>query len=165
MSEAEPTYGRLPEAADPEQPVRVVVPKAFLHGTMRNDEYGTAQRRKTEALLEREGLSLLTRKPVKVCALPVASGMRLAILDTESHYLARYARTQEVPCEVVTAAEYEDTVAAAQGRQPDYNRAQEALEQAASDAVRSFETVNYSRHPNIVPRHSPDNLRQMFRTF
>lgn len=69
--------------------IRLLIPKFFLHGTQRKEEYDNQKRRQVEYALKTQGINFLLQNPIIGCVIFENNHATIAILD--GHHRTRYA--------------------------------------------------------------------------
>lgn len=100
-------YGKLDLAKEiGDSGTRLLIPRVFLQGVQRREEYEAKKRKRLEAELDRENIGFLIKNPIIVCAITTKDQLTLAIVD--GHHRMRFSggkyKINQLPCLIITPA-------------------------------------------------------------
>lgn len=145
------------------------IPRSFLWGTQRADEYSKRKRRLAEKEYKKRGKDFLLENPIIICALPIRrGGIQLAIVD--GHHRVRYAPSHmhEIPALVFSPKQLVKVMNEGRTREKRFNKETYVakLNCDIADATGSFNSMPENKQPRYITfASSIDELKKRFKSF
>lgn len=148
--------------------IRIMIPRYYLHGTQKQEEYDNKKRRAVETQFQKCGITCLEENPAIVCAVPIIKDQMLpAIID--GHHKSRYSTNfgiHLVPS-LVFSPDALTEIYRREGVEPsDKAVLIEKIQQNVAEAIDSFKHMPDYKQPRLIPKVTkPSDLLKYFPAF